>query len=172
MARELGAERDDQRIVRKVAGGGPDDPVLEVDLLPQNDETQPLFVLAGNRFARSNPKFMALKVFHERIFAAYRAREWDKARALIAQARTLSGANPVLYDLYLHRIAHLADHDDVRIRPQKRPHCSGKGESDFGMHLHLPQSFLGDLDWILRRPYFPLVGIDMPQDRMQCCGFP
>ena len=83
---------------------------LEVDLLPQNDETQPLFVLAGNRFARSNPKFMALKVFHERIFAAYTAREWDKARNLIAQAQTLSGANPVLYDLYLKRIAHFSAH--------------------------------------------------------------
>ena len=60
--------------------------------------------------SRANPKFLALKAFHERIFQAYRAGEWDKARGLIEQCRGLSGANPVLYDFYLKRIAHLESH--------------------------------------------------------------
>jgi adenylate cyclase len=83
---------------------------LEADLMNQDGAMQPLFTLTGNRFARSNPKFMAVKVFHDRIFAAYRAREWEKARGLIAQAQALSGANPVLYDVYMKRIAHFLEH--------------------------------------------------------------
>jgi adenylate cyclase len=69
-----------------------------------------LYALLGTPLSRSNPCFIALRAFHDRIFQCYRAREWDKARALIAQARTLSGANPMLYDLYLKRIEHLERH--------------------------------------------------------------
>jgi adenylate cyclase len=84
---------------------------LEVDHVALDArESLPLFALLGTPLARANPRFMALKAFHDRIFESYRAREWDKARALIAQARALSGANPVLYDLYLQRIAHFETH--------------------------------------------------------------
>ena len=69
-----------------------------------------LYALLGTPLSRANPRFMALKAFHDRIFQCYRAREWDKARALIAQARTLSGANPMLYDLYLRRIDQFETH--------------------------------------------------------------
>jgi adenylate cyclase len=79
---------------------------LEVDHLTlASGESAPLFALLGSPLSRANPKFLALKAFHDRIFEAYRAHEWERARALIAQARALSGANPVLYDLYLKRIA-------------------------------------------------------------------
>jgi len=84
---------------------------LEVDLLPRGlGDPVPLFALLGTPLSRANPKFMALKSFHEHIFQAYRAQEWAKARNLIAQCRSLSGANPVLYDLYLQRIAHYESH--------------------------------------------------------------
>ena len=69
-----------------------------------------IYALLGTPVSRANPKFLALKAFHERIFQAYRAGEWDKARGLIEQCRGLSGANPVLYDFYLKRIAHLESH--------------------------------------------------------------
>jgi len=69
-----------------------------------------LYALLGTPLSRANPCFMALKTFHDRIFQCYRAREWSKARALVAQARNLSGANPMLYDLYLKRIDHLERH--------------------------------------------------------------
>jgi adenylate cyclase len=79
---------------------------LEVDHLTLGpSESAPLFALLGTPVSRANPKFLALKAFHDRIFDAYRGHEWERARALIAQARALSGANPVLYDLYLKRIA-------------------------------------------------------------------
>ena len=84
---------------------------LEVDHVALDPrEALPLFALLGTPLARANPRFMTLKAFHDRIFESYRAREWDKARALIEQARALSGANPVLYDLYLQRIAHFEAH--------------------------------------------------------------
>ena len=84
---------------------------LEVDVEPmQAGNQQPLYALLGTPVSRANPKFIALKAFHEHIFQAYRAGEWDKARGLIEQCRGLSGANPVLYDFYLKRISHLESH--------------------------------------------------------------
>jgi adenylate cyclase len=84
---------------------------LEVDAVEtKSGEREPLYALVGTPVSRANPKFLALKAFHERIFEAYRAREWSKARELVEQCRGLSGANPVLYDLYLKRIAHLESH--------------------------------------------------------------
>ena len=84
---------------------------LEVDVEPfETGNQQPLYALLGTPVSRANPKFLALKAFHEHIFQAYRAGEWDKARGLIAQCRGLSGANPVLYDFYLKRISHLESH--------------------------------------------------------------
>jgi adenylate cyclase len=84
---------------------------LEVDMLSQ-PKTDPLalFALLGSPVSRANPKFLALKTFHERIFTAYRAREWDIARGLIGQARALSNANQVIYELYLKRITYYESH--------------------------------------------------------------
>jgi adenylate cyclase len=84
---------------------------LEVDVEPMlTGNQQPLYALLGTPVSRANPKFLALKAFHERIFQAYRAGEWEKARGLIEQCRGLSGANPVLYDFYLKRLSHLESH--------------------------------------------------------------
>jgi adenylate cyclase len=84
---------------------------LEVDVLPAREgDGLPLFALLGSPLSRANPKFLALKTYHEHIFLAYRSREWEKARHLITQCRELSGANPVLYDLYAERIAYYEAH--------------------------------------------------------------
>ncbi len=40
-------------------------------------------------------------------------------------------------------VTHLTDHDHIRVGPQKRPHGSGKVESDFRLGLH-------DKYWLLR----------------------
>ena len=81
---------------------------LEVDTVESKaGGREPLYALVGTPVSRANPKFLALKAFHERIFEAYRAGDWGKARELIEQCRGLSGANPVLYDFYLKRIADL-----------------------------------------------------------------
>jgi adenylate cyclase len=81
---------------------------LEVDLVTaQSGDRQAVYALIGTPVSRANPKFLALKAFHERIFEAYRGGDWSTAKMLIEQCRSLSGANPVLYDHYLKRIAHL-----------------------------------------------------------------
>jgi len=81
---------------------------LEVDKLyaGANAEGVPIFALLGNAIVRTSPKFRALQTFHEHIFQTYRARQWDKTRALIEQCRALSSPAPILYDLYLARIAY------------------------------------------------------------------
>ena len=77
---------------------------LEVDLLATGGEPVKLFALLGNPLVRASPKVRALATFHDHIFQSYRAQQWSKAKALIEQCRTLSGASQELYDLYLHRI--------------------------------------------------------------------
>jgi adenylate cyclase len=101
--------------------------LLEVDVLDggPKDEPVPIFALLGNAAMRSSPKFRALQTFHEHIFRTYRARQWGKTRALIEQCRALSGPSPILYDLYLNRIAYFErqppaeDWDGVFRPPQK-----------------------------------------------------
>jgi adenylate cyclase len=80
---------------------------LEVDTVVTPNAAEPvkLYALLGNPLLRASPKFRALATFHDHIFQSYRAREWSKAKALIEQCRTLSGASPQLYDLYMQRIA-------------------------------------------------------------------
>jgi adenylate cyclase len=80
---------------------------LPLDILPDERHAfAPLCALLGPPLSRANPKFLALKSFHEHIFEACQTQQWGEARKLIAQARGLSEANPVLYELYLQRIAH------------------------------------------------------------------
>jgi adenylate cyclase len=81
--------------------------MLQVDNLPSPEgQAAPLYTLLPPPLTRGHPKFLALKAFHAHILEACRAREWQLAKEKIAQARALSGANAVLYDLYLERIAH------------------------------------------------------------------
>ncbi len=84
---------------------------LEVDFLaaaPRNEPVK-LFAVLGNPLVRASPKFRALATFHDHIFEAIHARQWDKARGLIEQCRKLSGASQKLYDLHLARIVQFED---------------------------------------------------------------
>ena len=53
-------------------------------------------------------------------------------------------------------VAHLTDHDHVGVGAQERAHGRREGEADLGLHLHLPQAVLRDLDRILGGPDLPL----------------
>ncbi|MGB8601177.1 MAG: CHASE2 domain-containing protein, partial [Rhizomicrobium sp.] len=79
---------------------------LEVDFMPLGPSAEPIHIYAmpGHQAMRSNPRLRAQATFHDEIFVAMRARQWAKARALIAQCRKLSGASQSLYDLHLARI--------------------------------------------------------------------
>lgn len=84
---------------------------LEVDYIAVENHGGPvkLYAMLGNPVMRASPKFRALATFHDHIFQSMRDQEWHKARALIAQCRTLSGASQKLYDLHLNRIAYFED---------------------------------------------------------------
>ena len=81
---------------------------LEVDYIATGADDAPvrLYALLGNPVIRASPKFRALIAFHEHIFASLQHQQWNKARALIAQCRKLSGASQKLYDLHLTRIGY------------------------------------------------------------------
>ena len=81
---------------------------LEVDYIATGPGDAPvrLYALLGNPVIRASPKFRALIAFHEHIFTSLQHQQWSKARALIAQCRTLSGASQKLYDLHLTRIGY------------------------------------------------------------------
>ncbi len=84
---------------------------LEVDYIAVENHDGPvkLYAMLGNPVMRASPKFRALATFHDHIFQSMRDQEWHKARALIAQCRTLSGASQKLYDMHLNRIAYFED---------------------------------------------------------------
>jgi adenylate cyclase len=84
---------------------------LEVDYIAVDTHGGPvkLYAMLGNPVMRASPKFRALATFHDHIFQSMRDQEWTKARALIEQCRTLSGASQKLYDLHLARIAYFED---------------------------------------------------------------
>lgn len=81
---------------------------LEVDyIVPEGlEDPVKLYAMLGNPVMRASPKFRALATFHDHIFQSMRDQQWNKARALIAQCRKLSGASQKLYDLLLARIDH------------------------------------------------------------------
>jgi adenylate cyclase len=84
---------------------------LEIDFLVLDPGAPPvrLYALLGNPLMRASPKFRAVATFHEHIFQSMRARQWEKARGLIAQCRKISGASQKLYELHLARIAYGAN---------------------------------------------------------------
>jgi adenylate cyclase len=84
---------------------------LEVDTIAPDVGGEPvrLFAMLGDPVMRAGPKFRALSTFHEQIFEAFRARQWQQTRVLIEQCRRLSGASQKLYDLHLARVAHFEE---------------------------------------------------------------
>jgi adenylate cyclase len=81
---------------------------LEIDTIAGEGKISAvvLYALMGDLAVRASPKFRALSVFHDHIFLAIRKQNWRMARELIGQCRRLSGANQMLYDLHLARIAY------------------------------------------------------------------
>jgi adenylate cyclase len=85
---------------------------LEIDTVVGGEGGKPvkLYALIGDQSVRSSPKFRAVTTFHDNIFQALRAQQWNRARELIEQCRKLSGARQKLYDLHLARIAWFEKH--------------------------------------------------------------
>jgi adenylate cyclase len=69
-----------------------------------------IYALLGDAALARDPGFRALGERHDAMRAAYRAQEWDCARAALAEARRLGPDLANLYDLYEERIAHFMTH--------------------------------------------------------------
>ena len=74
-------------------------------------------------------------------------------------------------DLGRFLIAHLTDHNHVRIGAQERAHRRRKIKAGLIVHLHLTQTLLRNLDGVFGGPNLGLDGIDMFQHRVQRRGF-
>lgn len=85
---------------------------LEIDTVMDEEGDKPvkLYALIGDQSVRCSPKFRAVTTFHDNIFQALRAQQWNRARELIEQCRNLSGARQKLYELHLARIAWFEQH--------------------------------------------------------------
>src|SRR5688572_15232598 len=64
-------------------------------------------------------------------------------------------------------VAHLPDHDDIRVGPQERLHRYCERQSRFRIHLHLTQSPLRDLYRVFRGPDLRIRRIQITQHRVQ-----
>lgn len=80
--------------------------LLEIDQLAVSSNNPPLkvFALLGNPVTKASPSFQAMQNAYGRVFEAFRAQNWQKAREALAECQDLSGGHPNLYTLYAERI--------------------------------------------------------------------
>ena len=64
-------------------------------------------------------------------------------------------------------VAHLADHDDVRVGAQERLHHRREVEAGLLVHLHLAQALLRDFDRVLRGPDLGVRRVEELEHRVQ-----
>jgi adenylate cyclase len=87
----------------------PDFALLEMDLIKVKGKqlAEHVYALLGGAAVAADPVFRALDDCQGRMLAAYRARRWAEARALVEEARRINAGRfelAGLYDLYLERI--------------------------------------------------------------------
>jgi len=81
---------------------------LELDLIRVKGKTQPvrIFALLGDETMSGNPTFSALKADHDALIAAYRAKDWARARqALEASRAEAPEMLQAFYGVYEERLA-------------------------------------------------------------------
>jgi class 3 adenylate cyclase len=80
---------------------------LELDLILVKGKTRPvrIYTLVGDETVAANPAFVALKLNHDAMLAAYRAQKWHAARQNLHACRAEAPELTMpLYALYEHRI--------------------------------------------------------------------
>ena len=80
---------------------------LELDLIAVKGKAEAvrIFTLVGRKEKADSPAFQAHKAKHDEVLAAYRAQQWDKAEALLAEVRKMDDSDMGgFYDLIQERI--------------------------------------------------------------------
>jgi adenylate cyclase len=86
--------------------GAPSWAALELDLIAvkgKHDAVR-IYTLLGDAARADSPEFRAHAERHDRMLAAYRAQDWDTARAALAECRGYDPALTGFYELYEERI--------------------------------------------------------------------
>ncbi len=80
---------------------------LELDIVAVKGKREEVrvFTLLGDEERGSDPGFLAFRARHDKMLAAYRARDWRTALELIESCEPYDGGLAQLYDLYRARIA-------------------------------------------------------------------
>jgi len=78
---------------------------LDIVTVKGKREAVRVFALLGDAARAADPAFVAFRERHANMLAAYRARDWEGAKELIAGCETFSSEFEQLYDLYRRRIA-------------------------------------------------------------------
>jgi len=100
---------------------------LELDLIAVKGKAEAvrIYSLMGGPEVAARDAFQGLRAKQDEMLAAYRAQEWERASALVAECRGLDPELNELYELYQARIAHYrenppgADWDGVFIAETK-----------------------------------------------------
>ncbi|MBI3088354.1 MAG: adenylate/guanylate cyclase domain-containing protein [Candidatus Omnitrophica bacterium] len=92
-------------------GQAPDYAALELDLIRVKGKTQParVFALLGDSAVKAGSAFHDLRARHQEMLAAYRAKRWADARALIGECLRLEIAQTQLAKLYALYTTRLED---------------------------------------------------------------
>ena len=81
--------------------------VIELDFIAVKGKQEGvhIFGLLGDEALRKDPAFAGLAERHDAMLAAYREQQWQRARQLLSECRSLDGSLDMHYDLYEERLA-------------------------------------------------------------------
>ena len=81
---------------------------LELDYLAVKGRATPthIYALMGHAHVRETKTFQDLEAVLQALFAAFRSKDWAKAREAIALGRTVQGAPTAIFDTYESRVVH------------------------------------------------------------------
>jgi adenylate cyclase len=81
---------------------------LELDYIAVKGRATPthIYALMGHAHVRETKKFIQLQEALQKLFAAFRSKDWATAREAIEQGRKIAGDHQEIFDTYEERIAH------------------------------------------------------------------
>jgi adenylate cyclase len=81
---------------------------LELDYIAVKGRATPthIYALMGHAHVRETRKFIQLQEALQKLFAAFRTKDWPAAKEAIEEGRKIAGEHQEIFDTYEERIAH------------------------------------------------------------------